>query len=1162
MSSDGGRVGLTLHQASGWVQFDPMGVPYDRIDEYRKATEGSRYVREHRARLTPPDRALTIVVQLRKAGFDVAEPSRELKERLQRMTTQEWVDRQALKKRIARIDDEMFARSGDRMRPYQKDGALWLARMTSALLGDEQGCGKEQPVDEPVLTPTGWRPIGELEVGDFVIGSDGRPTEVIGVFPQGEKDVYRITLADGATTRCGLEHLWFVQSANDRHDGKPGRVMSLAELLHAGVRTAIGSGKWYVPFVEPVQFAEIPRPDTDPYLLGRSCVKRRERAASLGEDEALPSEYVFGSISTRCAVLEGLMDAGGSANADGLLSFSTSSSALAEQVTTIARSLGGSAWRLERSGARLAFHVRMTLNFVPFRSSPVNERRSRPRKPCRSISSIEKVGREESVCIRVAAADHLYVTNDFIVTHNTLQILAALPPDVPVLVVAPTAAMGDWRAQRKWARPLLDLYVVDAKHPIRWPRRNEMVLVNPERLPGIHDVDGVKGRKCKGKLPPEKCRGCKQVVRFLGRPGQPGTHVVTRNDGHTEECDLAGNFLEPKDCPGCHPFLDTIPEEMVVVCDEAQVFKTSTSKRKKIFQAIARIARLRRGRTWLSSGTPVENKPIELWNITQIAGAAETVFGSFEGFLVTFKGKKLRYGGYDYGEPGDEIKERLQRFMLRRLIADVLPEIPERSWGQHEVDLSPTKLRELEGLIRQEGGSVREAIARVTELIERDEIPIDMMSKVRAALATAKIPAMLEIVSDYEEKVTPLVVFSAHRKPVDTLEERPGWVAIHGGMTADEKDLVKDSFQNGLRAGPRQAFVLDERGLVDKNGNVIRRLVARRDEQRGASDRTGKEACKHGRYERVSAGPIYNMPGYEGAACTECGVVFPLGIAITIRAGSVSMTLTRAHHMLFVDREWTPTKNAQAESRCIRFGTTKGVVIITLVANHPLDARVTELLIQKAKLIAGSIDAARDDVHRPLTATDLDANLREAQEAAAFGGKVRRTPRTAEEESALAALHELEFERKDFRLACDLAEEAVTIGLTDAQWRLAIRVAQRGKSKINPNATAAASPAHIADAEAASRVAARSAENHALATNEAGAWDVAADAWEEAGDLDRAERLRNPGSVEPPESKLSAGPAQAVDKGVFAGWPARSPSPRRGDVVRTRGATDPEDRSR
>ena len=55
--------------------------------------------------------------------------------------------------------------------------------------------GRAQPVDTPVLTPDGFRPIGELQVGDLVTGSDGRPTPVIGVYPQGRKDVYRVTHA-------------------------------------------------------------------------------------------------------------------------------------------------------------------------------------------------------------------------------------------------------------------------------------------------------------------------------------------------------------------------------------------------------------------------------------------------------------------------------------------------------------------------------------------------------------------------------------------------------------------------------------------------------------------------------------------------------------------------------------------------------------------------------------------------------------------------------------------------------------------------------------------------------------------------------------------------------------------------------------------------------
>src|SRR3712207_995754 len=51
--------------------------------------------------------------------------------------------------------------------------------------------GRAQPLDKQVLTPTGFRSIGSLEVGDLVIGSDGRPTPVLGVYPQGRKEVFQ-----------------------------------------------------------------------------------------------------------------------------------------------------------------------------------------------------------------------------------------------------------------------------------------------------------------------------------------------------------------------------------------------------------------------------------------------------------------------------------------------------------------------------------------------------------------------------------------------------------------------------------------------------------------------------------------------------------------------------------------------------------------------------------------------------------------------------------------------------------------------------------------------------------------------------------------------------------------------------------------------------------
>src|SRR5215469_11346601 len=56
--------------------------------------------------------------------------------------------------------------------------------------------GRALPIQAPILTPEGWRPIGSLEVGDLVTGSNGEPTPVLGVYPQGEKEVYRLSTQD------------------------------------------------------------------------------------------------------------------------------------------------------------------------------------------------------------------------------------------------------------------------------------------------------------------------------------------------------------------------------------------------------------------------------------------------------------------------------------------------------------------------------------------------------------------------------------------------------------------------------------------------------------------------------------------------------------------------------------------------------------------------------------------------------------------------------------------------------------------------------------------------------------------------------------------------------------------------------------------------------
>lgn len=70
--------------------------------------------------------------------------------------------------------------------------------------------GKAQPLSEPVLTPMGWKSMGSLQVNDLVITPNGKTASVLKVFPQGVKQTYKVMLGDGRETRCCKEHLWSI----------------------------------------------------------------------------------------------------------------------------------------------------------------------------------------------------------------------------------------------------------------------------------------------------------------------------------------------------------------------------------------------------------------------------------------------------------------------------------------------------------------------------------------------------------------------------------------------------------------------------------------------------------------------------------------------------------------------------------------------------------------------------------------------------------------------------------------------------------------------------------------------------------------------------------------------------------------------------------------
>ncbi|MBB6121996.1 phosphate starvation-inducible PhoH-like protein [Nocardiopsis algeriensis] len=336
--------------------------------------------------------------------------------------------------------------------------------------------GRAQPVDTDVLTPDGFRPIGELGVGDLVVGSDGRPTPVLGVHPQGRKAIYRFSSQDGASTLCSEDHLWTVRT----RDGAS-RVLTAKEIAESGLRRAHGH-TYELPLLSgPVEFPgqEVP---ADPYALGlllsgehvsggtapglstggpgparalglpgteagtpvgtaTAVLREPGPEGAAPGTESVPDRYLYNSAEVRLALLQGLLDAGGEpvSGKDGTcrVRYGTGSPVLRDAVLFLVRSFGGVVRtapaaegtpgpsrdrEVSRGPGTHVLDLCLPEGIMPFRvRSKADAYDVGGGRPVRFVDSVEPAGEAECVCIQVAAEDSLYVTEDFLLTHNTLN---------------------------------------------------------------------------------------------------------------------------------------------------------------------------------------------------------------------------------------------------------------------------------------------------------------------------------------------------------------------------------------------------------------------------------------------------------------------------------------------------------------------------------------------------------------------------------------------------------------------------------------------------------------------------------------------------------------------------------------------------------------------
>lgn len=319
------------------------------------------------------------------------------------------------------------------------------------LLG-ESGIGKEQPISEPVLTEDGWVNIGDIRVGTKVFGEDGKLHNVIGVYPQGIKDVYEVTFRDGTKTRCGLDHLWTVSTTKQRknmrkHHDYRFKVLPLKEIMkdYRTERRAFikkGQGhyqyKYSVPINNPIEFNIYKDSDLkiNSYMLGFLLGDNKDirillESFEIGLDEHesggkfVPRKYLYSSIDNRRKLLSGFININGQV-ADGFIICSFYSSRLAHDVAELARSLGFvcliNSCDLTNEDDTKKYKISIIGNdysTLDLYSEHKNKLQKKHTEYVKSITNIELVGKEESQCIMLDSSSGLYITRDYIVTHNT-----------------------------------------------------------------------------------------------------------------------------------------------------------------------------------------------------------------------------------------------------------------------------------------------------------------------------------------------------------------------------------------------------------------------------------------------------------------------------------------------------------------------------------------------------------------------------------------------------------------------------------------------------------------------------------------------------------------------------------------------------------------------
>lgn len=807
---------------------------------------------------------------------------------------------------------------------HQKVAIEKLLANNKYILGLDMGLGKLECVNNKVFTPYGRTKIGTLKIGDKIIGSDGLAHNVTGIFPQGIKELYKITFNDGYSLKCGKEHLWSVYTSNhgpntNNQRVKKRYVLSTEQMLDNNGELYIaknrkiktyyiqpnGNLKWQIDIVKPIQFNNSYELPIDPYLLGLCLgdghITDTKVTIQLHKDDyyELLNNYDFKETKP-CDNKRS-----GNKNFENILidlklDNTRSHTKFIPEIykySSVEDRLAIIQGLMDTDGTVLKIGTNRTNkeNFQGTEYCTVSE------KLCDDVAEI--VHSLGGICRKRSRIGKYKKNGITVICKKAYRLNIKLPE-----------GMNPFRLKRK-----ADLYNIPKKYKVGRYIKNiepcgegEAICISvdsPDKLYVTehaivtHNTTAavIASLECDVKKVLIVCPATlkinwkKEIENYTDKKV---LIVEGRKWGHTFDYyiinyDIIKNYhsVDKKDKDSDYNLLVNEKFDLAIV-DEAHYLSNPSANRTLLLNDVLE----KIPKVWLLTGTPMTSRPMNFYNLLKIVNSPVTLNWQHyvkrycKGYQFTVNKKKV------WNTSGasnlDELRELTKNLMHRKLKTEIL-DLPEKIITPIYIELKSSMYNE----------EIEEFIKIAEKDKRKDKLTIDIttLMRVRQLIAYEKIPYTCELIDKCIEQGKKVVILTNFTIVLDILHEKykKNSVVLDGRMSSTKKQESVDKFQ-------------DDDKIKIFFGNIV-----------------------------------------------------AAGVGITLTAGEV---------VIMNDLSFVPAHHAQGEDRCFRIGQKKSVSILYPIFENTIEMIVYNILDKKKNIID---EVMGDGEYSESFTTDLVKELKE-----------------------------------------------------------------------------------------------------------------------------------------------------------------------------------------